>query len=62
LAAAADELDAAGAEGAVINSTAEVARAEADRAFELVRRIEAERHLAGEGRRRLVDPAPERSD
>ena len=51
LAAAADELHAAGEQGALVNGTAEQVGAESKRVADLVRRIAADRELAGSGRR-----------
>ena len=49
--AAAEELLAAGEEGALVNGTAEQVGAESKRVADLVRRIAADRELAGSGRR-----------
>jgi hypothetical protein len=51
LGAAADELQAAGEQGAVVSATAEQLQVEAGRVGELLRQIEADRELSGSDRR-----------
>src|SRR5437899_2154326 len=50
LAASAEELHAAGEQGALVAGTAEAVQAEAERVAELVRLIEADRERTGSGR------------